>query len=135
MNFGEASRIRGGGSNRRHTRGIVEQRDVRRRSEELAAEYDEHGVYGSDHISWMSRLAWRLTGRQLADWQQPSEAAPRTSRARVSRKPRPGTVAGTRFLPPCLALWLSVAGAAAVVGGAVKTRRRAFTWRVCRVRG
>jgi SAM-dependent methyltransferase len=39
----------------------VEQRDVRGHYEELAAEYDEHWVYGPDYIPWMSaRIAEAL---------------------------------------------------------------------------
>ena len=42
----------------------MEQRDVRGHYEELAAEYDEHWVYGPDYVPWMSACmaeALRLT--------------------------------------------------------------------------
>ncbi|WAU79988.1 class I SAM-dependent methyltransferase [Streptomyces sp. Qhu-G9] len=49
------------GGDTRGTRGIVERRDARGHYEELAAEYDEHWVYGPDYVPWMSgRIAEAL---------------------------------------------------------------------------
>lgn len=45
---------------------MEQRRDVQGHDEELAAEYDEHWVYGPDYIPWMSgRIAEALRGSYI----------------------------------------------------------------------